>query len=115
LKTLKGIFLDGRKSQVLTIKKDLDEYYALLNCTTIDIVSRKIDGVWYDIICDDEGLFKEPLVVTAIGTDFNPELVGSIFVVAYDNKKGDIKSLTTEDVEHINKRIFDGTLMIDNN
>ena len=115
MKTLKGIFLNGRKSQVLTIKKDLEEYYTLLDCSTIDIVSRKIDGVWYDIICDDEGLFKDPLVVTAIGTDFNPELVGSIFVVTYDDKKGDIKSLTTEDIERINKRIFDGILMIDNN
>ena len=113
MRLLKGLFLDGRKVEVLTIKKSLDEYYKLLNCHTIDIVSRDVNGVSYDIICDDEGLFKDEIVITCINTDYEPMLVGSLFVVAFDGKD-DIRSLTDEEIENLQKRIINNSiLMID--
>ena len=33
----------------------LEDYYKLIDCETIDIVNRDINGNRYDIICDDEG------------------------------------------------------------
>lgn len=112
MKTLKGVYLNGRKSQVLAINKDLEEYYTLLDCSTIDIVSREVNGVPYDIICDDEGLFKEKLVVTAIDTAYEPNLVGAIFVVAFDGKE-DVRSLTEKEIKNLQKNIFEGILMVD--
>ena len=45
-------------AQFVEIKDDLDDFYRLLNCDTIDIVQRSIGGVVYEIICDDNGLFR---------------------------------------------------------
>lgn len=113
MELLKGVFLDGRKTEVLTIKKSLDEYYKLLNCHTIDIISREINGVSYDIICDDEGLFKDEIVITCVNTNFEPMLVGSLFIVAFDGKD-DIRSLTEKEIENLYLRIIkNGILVID--
>lgn len=44
--------------ELMTIKDDLQEFYSLIGCRTIDIVSRVFNGVLFDIVLDDEGLLK---------------------------------------------------------
>lgn len=49
---------DTLQPQVVETAGGLQEWYRLIKCDLIDIVSRKIGGRYYDIIVDDEGLFK---------------------------------------------------------
>ena len=50
---------DEKTVKKVTIEKSLDSYYKTLDCSCIDIVTRKIGGRRFDIICDDEGLYKD--------------------------------------------------------
>ena len=83
-----------------TIEKSLDGYYSALNCDCIDIATRKIGGVKYDIICDDEGLLKAHPHVSAISSDGQPMLVGNLFVVKFDGQD-DVRSLTEGEQAHV--------------
>lgn len=84
-------------------RKSLASYYKTLDCDCIDIVSRKIGGKYFDVICDDEGLYNQPKI-SAIDDMGAPMLVGNLFIVNYDGN-GDNKSLTDEDIDHIKKYI----------
>lgn len=87
-------------AQQATIEKSLDGYYKLLDCSCIDIVSRRIGGKRYLIVCDDEALCKENPVITAISSDRQPMLFGALFVVKSDDRD-DVRSLTDSEAAHI--------------
>ena len=89
---------------VIGIPNSLDEYYELLNCRTIDIVKRKIGGKYYDIICDDEGLFKDEVRVSAVDSNGNAMLVGKL-LICNDDGKGNEASLTHDDILNIEANI----------
>lgn len=103
---IKGILVDVKSNiiEVCEIEKKLESYYKILNCNLIDIVSMKIGHKNFDIICDDEGLMKEDITISAIYDDFIPALVGNLFIVRHDGR-GNERSLTNEDVllvlEHV--------------
>lgn len=100
--TITGYFIDPAHgiAQPRTIEKSLDSYYALLDCTCIDIVSRTIGDRRFDIICDDEALFKENILVSAIYANGEPALVGSLFVCKFDGRD-DVTSLTPEELDYV--------------
>ena len=81
--------------------------YKLLDCTTIDIVHRRIGrrNFIYDIICDDEGLMKEDAKVSAIDDMGIPMLVGNLFIVKFDGEESET-SLDESDIEYIMRHIF---------
>ena len=103
---IKGILVDVKSNiiDVCEIEKSLESYYKILNCKLIDIVSMKIGNRYFDIICDDEGLMKEDITLSAIYDDFTPALVGNLLVVRHDGK-GNERSLTSKDIllvlEHV--------------
>lgn len=86
--------------KVIDIPDKLDEYYKHLRCSTIDITMRKVGGRQFDIICDDEGLFTEHPIVTAMYRNFEPALVGNL-IFAHHNSEGEMTALSDEDVEII--------------
>lgn len=104
---MKAVLIDVEKCKVKTvdIKDDLDTYYNLLNCSCIDIVCRKIGENWYDIICDDEGLFKEEPIVSAF-LDNEPHLVGNILVVGKADCRGNLTSLSDEQINEITQNVL---------
>lgn len=97
-----GILVNTEKCTVTreNITKSLQGYYSALNCDCIDIVTRKIDGVTYDIICDDEGLLKAGPVISAISRDRQPMMVGNLFIVKFDGQD-DVRSLTDAECAHV--------------
>lgn len=106
MKKIKGVLINVEKEtvEVVEIDKTLSEYYRILNCTTIDIPSRKIGERYFDIICDDEGLFKDKPKISAVTMDGKPALVGNLFVVKFDGEE-DITSLNDNDIEYIKSKI----------
>lgn len=101
-KTVTGVLLDTKRARVerATIPATLGSYYEHLNCTTIDIVSRTIGGKRFDIICDDEGTFKDDPHISALDRDYQPMFVGNLFVCKHDDNGIEV-SLTDKEISHI--------------
>ena len=103
---MKAYLLDVHNNRARTVEVGdedrLEEYYKLLNCSTIDITSRQIEGKYFDIVCDDEGLFNEPVKVSALDSNGEPALVGSLLFCNYDGDGGET-SLTDEDIALLRK------------
>lgn len=104
MRTIKGFLVNEDKAEMVEIEEKLQSYYDVLNCDCIDVAVREIDGKEFDIICDDEGLFKQDQIVTAVNEAMQPQLVGAILVVQHDGQ-GDFQSLTDGEVEIVSNRV----------
>lgn len=104
---IKGILIDveNEKVKCIEIENTLDAYYEVLNCDTIDIVNRRIGRKRFEIICDDEGTFKENPKISAIDNLGHPQLVGNILIVSGTVVDGDLTGLTKSEEAYIMARI----------
>lgn len=89
--------------KAVEIENKLADYYCELQCTVIDIQERKIGKKVFDIICDDEGLFKQPAKISAIDNLGSPMFVGNLLVVK--NKDGETTTLSDEDVYYVSEHV----------
>lgn len=106
---INGVLLDieNNEAKVVTFVPNLQNYYRMLHCCTIDIVERKIGvrkGKRFDIVCDDEGLLKNEPKISAINDMGAPMLVGSLLVVGLA-KEGLEQTLSDEDAEFVMEKI----------
>ena len=109
---MKVAFFDTSKMEVnaVEIEDKLEDFYKLINCNTIDIVSRSVDGVVFDIVCDDEGLLKDEIVVSAMNHDFRAMLVGNL-IFAHHDEEGGLVGLTDDEIDHIKRcTVFTGAV-----
>jgi hypothetical protein len=103
---MKGLLIDVHNAKIQEVEvSELDDYYKWIGCENIDITSRKIGGRIYDIICDDEGFFHEPVLVSAVDSEQNAMLVGNLIVVG--NSEGDeiLHGLSNEELKHLKKNL----------
>lgn len=102
----KALFLDTiNKSTRVVDVNTLEDYYKLIGCRCIDIVTRKIGRKWFDIICDDEGLFSNDPLISAIDDMGNPMLVGNLIVCGLADDEGELTDLKPADVAYVKKRV----------
>lgn len=100
----KMLLIDVENCDIKTVEADgLDDYYKLINCRCIDIVSMQIGGKRFEIVCDDEGLFKELPKISAINCDGEPMLVGNLLIASGVVIDGDLTSITDDEIHHITK------------
>lgn len=100
MKLITGVFLDAKngEAKVITVPDKLEEYYKMLDCETIDIVTRKINHVPFSIICDDEALLRERPIVSAVDANLQAMLFGNLFVVSAGvTEDGDLISISDKD------------------
>lgn len=100
---MKVIFLDVEKQalpKVIEIEDNLDVFYELIGCRCVDIVERRIGHKYFSVICDDEGLFKDDVLVSAVDVQFHPMLVGNL-IVANSDDEGNLTDLSDEDIKQI--------------
>lgn len=104
--TLFLVSIEDKKAEKVVIDHSLQAFYDTIHCfnDTIDIVMRKIGGKYFDVICDDDGLAKDPHHCSAVDKEGEPMLVGS-FLVANHDSAGDTRSLTDEDIAVIQKSV----------
>lgn len=96
---------DNLEPQIVETEGGLEEWYRLIKCDLIDIVSRKIGGRYFDIIADDEALLKAGGKVTGLDTEKQPMLVGNLVICNYDSETGGETSLTDMDIAHIKEQL----------
>lgn len=87
-------------SGLVELPETIEGYYKLLGCNTIDIVTRNFGGHYYDVVCDDEGLFQDNVKVSAVDKNGQAMLVGKLFICKDDGKGNEI-GLDTNDVDRI--------------
>ena len=100
---MKVVYLNVENQElpkVMDIEDKLDVFYELIGCRCIDIVRRKIGHKYFDVICDDEGLFKDEPIVSAVDTQFRQMLVGNLIVSKSDDKGNQI-DLSEEEIKQI--------------
>lgn len=106
---LKGILIDTKtgKHTITEIEDELKEFYRILDCERIDIVKANVGEQYFDIYCDDEGLYRPtdtvPVVtVLDISNEFDnqPMVVGNVFICKHDGQGG-ARSLTDEEIKHV--------------
>ena len=99
----------------------LEDLHRLINCDTIDIVTREIGGKPYAIICDDNGLLDQR-TYSAISPEGAVRLVGNLVISNFD-ENGDLARLTGDDEKRLMRalrtaRDYDGkeyyVIMLDN-
>ena len=102
-KLLRGVLVDveNEKVSVVEIPDELDEFYKILNCSCIDIVTRKIGRKRFEIVCDDEGTFKGTPKISAIDKLGNVQLVGNLFIVGSEVIDGELTSIPVTDEPYV--------------
>jgi hypothetical protein len=88
--------------RVVNIDAKLEAYTKKLNCEYIDIQDRKINGVTFSFICDDEaGLYNTPPVFS-VQSRTNPayNLVNSL-LICKTTKDGKTRGLTAPEIKWV--------------
>ena len=101
---MRAVYLDvsnNAKPVIIDLKDDLNEFYKLIKCDCIDIVSRKVGNKYFDFICDDNGLLVNRPVVSAIDILNNPALVGNLLIVGDSTAYGEMTELSAEEAKMI--------------
>lgn len=106
MKEITGVLVNPaeRVARKATIPATLEGYYAALGCSCIDIVTRKIGGKAFDIICDDEALLKADPIPSACNYNGYGMLYGAIFICNYAGN-GELASLTDDECMYVLKRV----------
>lgn len=104
---MKALLLDTNKKVISEVNPNgLDDYYSMINCGCIDIVSRRIGKRYYEFICDDEGLFVDDPLVSAISDMGEVMLVGNLIITGLTDGEGELTDLTDDDISYIKKHII---------
>ena len=105
---MKVIYLnvnEEKKPEIVDIEDDLKTYYKLIQCDSIDIVTRNIRKIPYSIVCDDEGLFVTSPKISAIDDNYQPQLVGNLVICGMPDDEGELTGLSEDDILNILRRI----------
>ena len=100
---MKMLLLDVKNREVKMVEaNELDDYYRLIGCRTIDIVSRSIGDVRVEIVIDDEGALVDKPKASAIDIDGTPMLFGNLLVASGRvTEDGELTELTQEEIDEI--------------
>ena len=111
---MKMLLLDVKNREVKMVEaNELDDYYRLIGCRTIDIVSRTIGDVKVEIVLDDEGALVNNPKVSAIDIDGTPMLFGNLLVASGRvTEDGELTELTQEEVDEIMDNIATTTTSV---
>ena len=115
MKMAKVVFInaESRNAEVRDVPDNYKEIQHVLGCDCYGIVCRKVEGSRkeFDIYHDDEFLYK-PRTCNRTGmcTNYGEQLYENIFVARHDNK-GNIKSLTEDEIALIMDNVRAGVLL----
>lgn len=113
-KKLMGILKNGQL-EFDFIKDDLNEYYKILECDTIQIINLKINNTLYSFIIDDEGKLKENYInfILTRKEKIIDEIVGHVIIQKYDFENDEAENLTNSDQNNIQNWFEECEILID--
>ena len=90
--------------EVKMISEDIDTFYKMLVCDSIEVPVRSIGGKLYRIICDGEFALKDEfgMFPSAITSDGRLDLCGNLIICGHAVVgDGNLSGLTEEDCQNI--------------
>ena len=103
---MKALLLDTMEKKVEVVNPEsLQDYYKLIGCKWVEIVTRKIGRKFYDVICDEEGTFVDDPLISAIDDLGRVMFVGNLIICGLADEEGELTDLTSNDIKYIKKRI----------
>ena len=101
--------LDVKQYLVTEVEcNDLRDYHKALDCDCFDIAHLKIGDKYFDCFVDDNGLFADDPLPSAITKEKDVLLVGNIVFANHDSE-GNTTSLSDNDIKMIKQNIVIGT------
>ena len=104
---MKMLMIDVENKDVRLVEANtLDDYYRLIGCRTIDIISRSIGDIRVEIVLDDEGALVENPKVSAISVDGTPMLFGNLLIASGKvTEDGELTELMAEEIDEIMQNV----------
>ena len=104
---MKYLLLDVKNREVKIVEANsLDDYYKIIGCRTIDIVSRTIGDIRVEIVIDDEGVLVNNPKVSAIDIDGTPMLYGNLLIASGRvTDDGELTELTEAEIDEIKDNV----------
>lgn len=102
---IKGLLVDVTREcniREVEFEDTLENIYALLDVTCIDVAVRRIGNHRYDLVVDDEGLLKDGAIPSVFDSEKKPQLVGNVLILN-SNDEGDFTSLTDGQIADVKK------------
>jgi hypothetical protein len=106
-----GVLVSVFDKEVYEIELDdnqpLKDAYEAMDCSLVDVVRNiKIGKDFYDILVDDNGLYRENKIPSAKCSNAEQVLFGNIIILKADNENGEWYSMGEKDFDNINENIF---------
>lgn len=101
---MKAYLITPDGGEIIDFDGSLEEAYELIECTCIDIVRRKIGSKYFNIVVDDEGLFRCDPLPSAINADTHEVMLVGNILIAGDGS--DLCSLTDRDISLIERNVM---------
>ena len=100
---MKMLLLDVENRDIKMVEANtLADYYELIGCRCIDIISRTIGDVRVEVVLDDEGALVDTPKISAIDIDGIPMLYGNLLVASGRvTEDGELTELTEAEVDEI--------------
>lgn len=97
---------DNQPPEARQIKDELQTFYDLIECDTIDIVRRKIGKRYFHIVCDDEGALMDCAKISAISNLGEIRLVGNLVICSDLIGNGEnLVGLSDDEAEYVKQYI----------
>lgn len=108
---MKFLFLDVYNNRLEMVEANcLKDYYKLIGCRTIDIVSRKIGDIDVEIVIDDEGALVRTPKVSAVDIIGQTSLYGNLLVASGRvTEDGELTELTQDEIDSILENVTEVT------
>lgn len=102
---MRAFIIDTKTDEAkgIDIEYSLKTLYKLICCDLVDIVVREINGKEFNIVVDDEGLFKKNRI-SGFGVLTEEKLVGTMLVFGVGDDR-DIRGLTKYEEHIIARRV----------
>lgn len=86
---------------IVDIEPELAVYYDLLKCDIIDMPLYTVNGVWFAVICDDDGaIIDDPILAGA--NPYNQPLFGNLLICGIrESEDGLVECSLTDDGQAI--------------
>lgn len=107
MKEIRVFYLDPKSNtaEERTITDSLETFYELIGCQLVEFATRSIGRKrrYFDIICDEEGVFVDSPYISAINEYGDPMLVGSLIIIGGADDEGELVGLTDNDIAYIKR------------
>ena len=85
--------------------QNLQDYYKLLNCSSVDVTNKKISDKQFNLIFDEEAELLETRRPSAMDDYGQAVLFNNLIIAGEGSFAGDFKDITDEEIEYVKKYI----------